>query len=141
MPKRRKKTISAEREVPIERYMPEGLDMEFSDSIVVQHSKNEFILSFLQTQHPLAVTRAELDAIKKVQSKVVARIVVTPKQMAANLAVLKKNLDKYIAKYGDIDTSELNITETDMSEDNIESEITHDSKTAGSDVTEGTEAE
>ncbi len=82
-----------------ENYLPDDLEAVYSDSMSVLHTENEFILSFMQTQFPLAGTKEELEAVQSVRRKCVARIIVSPKQMEAIINSMQDNIDKFTAVY------------------------------------------
>jgi hypothetical protein len=92
-----RKTVGADEgkiNVPIVRQLPPDLVMHFVDSTIVTHTENEFILSFLQTQHPLAASKEEVQKVTQVVSECVARIVVTPRHMEQIVSALQTNLEK-----------------------------------------------
>src|SRR5690349_20945775 len=101
-----KKRRGDTKEVPLERLIPDDLHLEFADSVIVQHSENEFYITFLQVEHPLAITNAEIASIKKVTNKAVARVVITPKHMALLIEALRRNFKKYSEKHGEIEVDE-----------------------------------
>ena len=83
----------------LENYLPDDLQTHYSDAMTVLHTENEFILSFMQTQFPLAGTKEELEAIPLVRRKCFARIIVSPKQMEAIINSMQDNMDKFRAAY------------------------------------------
>lgn len=86
------------KEVPIDYTIPADIKLLFADGLIVQHGENEFILSFFQTLRPIILTEDDRKGVEKVESRCVARIVVTPQQMAKNVEALKENFEKWLAK-------------------------------------------
>jgi hypothetical protein len=82
--------------VPVIRTVPEYIPLVFSDALMIQAKDGMFIMSFLQTQYPLAATVEELEHLNKVEQRCLAQIIVTPHQMAKNLAVLNKNFEDFL---------------------------------------------
>ena len=89
------KTTGEAHVVPVVPYIPDDLVLQFSDGVNVKHTGNEFIISFLQLEHPIASTEEEMGKIESVRNKCVARVVVTPKGMASLIDVLQRNFEKY----------------------------------------------
>ena len=81
----------------VENYIPEDVQAFYSDAMVALHTEHEFILSFLQTEFPVASNNEELKQVKTVRRRCVAQIIIHPKQAEAILKVLQDNLDKYAA--------------------------------------------
>jgi hypothetical protein len=65
----------------------------YSNLVVINHSENEFVVDFayLQPQNPHA--------------KVRARIISSPRHTKRMLLALQKNLERYEARYGNIELS------------------------------------
>lgn len=66
--------------------------IEYADSFVVAHSDQEFIISFLQFQHPIALTQEYYDQIPAIEALCLARIAVTPKRMRSLIETLQRTL-------------------------------------------------
>lgn len=86
--------------LPIEWCYPDDLITRYSNNIVVQHTKNEFILSFFEVRPPvifgeLEHVQQELDKMASIRAECIARIVVSPEQIANFIKALQDNFDKY----------------------------------------------
>jgi hypothetical protein len=81
--------------ISVENYLPENIPTFYSDGMVVLHTANEFILSFLLTDFPLAVGKEELEQVGLIRRKCVARIIMSPAQFEATSTALRENLKKY----------------------------------------------
>lgn len=94
-------------EVPIERHIPDGLPVLWSNHFVIQHTEQEFMLTFFQIAPPVLVepTDEEIEAIKSVRAIAVARIVVTPQEAHNVLEAMQKNVTKFEARRGEIDVA------------------------------------
>lgn len=90
--------VESKREVPIKRVLPPDLPMIYSDGMVIQHKDGMFILYFLQSRYPLAVTPNELESIEFIESHCVAQIVLTPQQMERNIRAMGMNFEKFLNK-------------------------------------------
>lgn len=85
--------------VKVENVLPENVPAYYSDAVTVLHSAHEFVISFLQTEFPLALSKEELQQIKVVKRKCIARVFMTPAQFEAFTKVCTDQVDKYIASY------------------------------------------
>jgi len=45
--------------IPVENYLPENIPTFYSDGMIVVHTANEFVLSFLLTDFPLAAGKED----------------------------------------------------------------------------------
>lgn len=90
---------SAEVTIPVENYLPDDTPTYYSDGMLVLHSANEFIISFLQTQYPLAGSKEDLQQVQSVKRKCVAQVIVSPTQFEAVTRALQENLKKYQDSY------------------------------------------
>ena len=64
----------------------------YSNNLVVGHTREEFILDFMMIAPPTGAINA--------------RVVVNPGHLKRIIAILKDNLQKYEAKYGEIKSAE-----------------------------------
>lgn len=92
-------TIDTPRAVDVEFIIPEDFELTFTDNAFVQHTKNEFVVSFFQSAFPFPRTEEEYMAIKSVPAYCVARMVMTPPQMQNLLNALNVNFKKFIAQF------------------------------------------
>jgi hypothetical protein len=93
--------------LPFDWTFPEGLVSRYANNIIVQHSQNEFIISFFEARPPLLI--GTLERIERVQretkslsAECVARIVVSPQKMRDFVKVMTRNMETYEAKFGSI---------------------------------------
>jgi hypothetical protein len=89
--------------LPIEWHVPKELISRYANNIVVQHTPQEFIVSFFETQPPLVVGNTEeqakqLKTIKSVQSLCVSRIIISPDRMGDFINALQTNYQNYLSK-------------------------------------------
>lgn len=94
-----------EKGVPIEWHVPEEIVSQYANNMVVQHTDNEFIVSFFETLPPLIIgspedTRAQFDEVKEVRAKCLARIIIPPNKMKDFIQALNGNLAKFLSKKG-----------------------------------------
>jgi hypothetical protein len=85
--------------VSVESYLPENVPVYYSDGLTVIHTANEFIISFLQTQFPLAGSKDALKQVKSVRRKCVTQIIVSPAQFEAIAKVFQDNLQNYLESF------------------------------------------
>ncbi len=81
------------------RFLPPDLTAHYADNMLVVHSENEFIISFLQTEYPLAGSREELNQVESLRTKCVARVIIHANRMADYIEALQANHTKYINTY------------------------------------------
>lgn len=86
----------------VRRVLPADLIGLFSDQFIVSGTAHEVILSFLQTQHPLAASPEEFERIEAIEARCVARIIVTPEQARLIELALRQNLARRAKAKGDI---------------------------------------
>lgn len=79
-------------------YVPDGMEILFSDGVYVTHSQGTFILSFVQTEHPLAATEDQRARIKEVRSRCIARVALAPHRIPAMIEVLQRTFNKVLAE-------------------------------------------
>lgn len=87
------------RQVPMQVYIPEDLIIQYADSVVIQLADEELVLSFLQFQHPIALTKQDLDNIEAVEILCLARIALSPARAKGLLDGLQYNLNEHKKKY------------------------------------------
>lgn len=83
-------------EVPIEYMMPEGMLGVYSDNLLVQHTENEFLLTFFQLNHVARLGPVEAPA--SIPAQCVARIIMHPKHFEAIVETLNRNLARFKAR-------------------------------------------
>jgi hypothetical protein len=88
----------------INRIIPEELPLNFVNDIIIQHEPDFFMLSFFQLLPPAIIGDTDEEklqiarSIKTIDSKCVARMVITPRKMRRFLEVISQNLQKYEEK-------------------------------------------
>lgn len=82
-------------ELPIEFFIDHEMRLTFADVAFVQHTDEEFVLSFFQTNAPFAISQEETKALTKVRANCVVRIVLTPQTMVRLYNALGGNLRKF----------------------------------------------
>ncbi len=97
--KYRSRETAQPRQVALEFVLPDDMVSQFADNLVIAHTGNEFILSFLQTQHPLITKPEEAAKLTSVEARCVARIVVTPAGMDQIVDAMQKNLERYQSSF------------------------------------------
>lgn len=96
--------------LPIEWHYPEGFESRYATNFIVQHTEQEFYLSFFDFPPPIFLGSeeeklAQLEQIDSVQASAVARIVISPGRMQEFIDILQDNLRKYQDKF-DVDEEE-----------------------------------
>jgi len=95
----------SEKKIPIEWHVPEDIASQYANNIVVQHTNNEFIVSFFETLPPLIIgssenIRSQIDEVKEVRAKCLARIIIAPNNMKNFIQVLNGSFAKFVSKNG-----------------------------------------
>lgn len=85
--------------IRVERVLSPNLTPHYVDNMLVLHSEHEFIISFLQSQYPLAGTKAELEEVESIPAVCVARVLVSPNRMGNFIETLQANYTKYINSF------------------------------------------
>lgn len=91
--------------IPIEWYVPEGLKSQYVTNMVIQHTDEEFIMSFFEMKTPIILGSPEkikstFEHMQTVRAECVSRIIVTPKRMVEFIKVMQKNLTEAGSKIG-----------------------------------------
>lgn len=100
MPEKAQETLETKR-VKLNMIYPENLESKFVNHMIVQNQKEYFTLSFFETISPpiLGETEEErrtfFETIKTVDSKCVARFIITPEKMSDLIEVLQTNFNKH----------------------------------------------
>jgi hypothetical protein len=120
MARRRRKLVDPGkvRQVPVEYYGIEDIDVKYSDGLLVQSDESGFIISFFQTQHPVTLTEEERIKVRKIRTKCVARVFVSPPIFEVTIEALARNLEKYNALFvegSDVDRTDAS-TEQEVGE-------------------------
>lgn len=94
--------------VPLEFCAPDELVSRYATNFVVQHTDNEFVLSFFEAEMPILLgtpeeNLARLESIGAVKARCVARIVVSPNRMAELLRIIGENYNRYQSRRGEGD--------------------------------------
>ena len=89
-------------EKPLRWEIPEDMVALWANNIVVQHTENEFILTFFQVAPPILIqpTQQDLESIESVPARAVARVVLTPEGMQQVLKVMEDNYGRFKEKKG-----------------------------------------
>ena len=96
------------RPLPVEWHSSENIVSRYATNMVVQHSDQEFIISFFEARPPLVLGKPEeiettLSQIKSVRADCVARIIVSAGRMPEFVKVLQDTLANYLAKVNDLE--------------------------------------
>lgn len=88
--------------VPIEWYDGGGIITRYVTNMVVQGSRDEFILGFYEIKRPIILGTPEeqleqLKTLSAVRANCVARIVVTPRKLKEFLELLNDNYQQYLS--------------------------------------------
>ena len=89
--------------VPIEWYVSEDIKSQFATNMIVQHTAEEFLISFFEMEQPLLLgnqdeIKSKLETIGTIRAKCIARIVVTPQRIKNLLKHMTKNFEAFIRK-------------------------------------------
>ena len=94
---------TAERRIPLRWVFPEDVKGRVATNIVVQHTKDSFIVSFFEEMGPVIVgtpeERAALSAkVETIEARCVARIRMTPEKARDFVRALSENLSIFDTK-------------------------------------------
>jgi len=84
--------------LPIEWKVPAGLPLRYASNIVVQHTQDEFVLSFFEVAPPLVLGPDDerLKQLRAISADCIARIVVSPRKYKEFLEAMRQNWDRYL---------------------------------------------
>jgi len=85
--------------IPVEFYLPENVPTYYSDSATIIHSAHEFVVSFLLTEFPLAISKEDLERVELIKRRCVVRVIQSPAQFQSLVTAMQNNLDKYLASH------------------------------------------
>ena len=77
----------------VEVFIPEDQYIDYADAWTVLRTDEEFVLSFLQLQYPVAINQKQMDKAKTAETICVARIALTPKRMRLFVETLQSQLN------------------------------------------------
>lgn len=101
--KKQKKTPTPKRRpgdnIKLDFIVPDDMVCEFADNLLVIHTQNEFVLSFMQTRFPTILKPEDVHKLTTVESVCISRIIVTPAMMEQMITALQTNFDKYKAAH------------------------------------------
>lgn len=86
--------------LPIEWYFPDDLISQYATNLLVQHSENDYYLSFFEMIPPVLLGTDEekdsqLKQIESVRAKCVARIIVSGKKLPGFVKAIQDNLERF----------------------------------------------
>jgi hypothetical protein len=90
-----------EKQVPLRWHYPEELRSLYASQFVVQHTDQEFYLSFFEAPPPIIIGSAEerqqmLDDLDEVVTTCVARLVIHPGRLPELIGLLQKNYESFL---------------------------------------------
>jgi len=100
MAKKKKIAVPEESRLPIEWTSMGDVDSRYSNNMIIQHTDNEFIISFFEVMPPLIVRDPDMKG-KKVDepshatASCVARIIVNPDKVKSLIDALQTNYETY----------------------------------------------
>jgi ethanolamine utilization protein EutA (predicted chaperonin) len=83
--------------VQIKYVVPLELQMQYADNLNVTHTETEFVISFIQMQHPLVVSNEDWGDVDTILGKCVARLIVHPSKMPLFIKALENNFNQFYA--------------------------------------------
>lgn len=86
------------KELSIEFYDPNNVNLTFVDNLAILYSEDRFILSFFQAEPPLVIEPGS-GTIEAVKSKCMVRMVVTPKSMTHMYKSIEQAFKTYQAQH------------------------------------------
>lgn len=91
--------------VPLDFRGHEDMPLAYATTVVVQHTQDEFVLSFFSVAPPILLgepehVRQKQDELNAIPARCVARIVMSPSRMAQLVEVVKGNLAMYEERFG-----------------------------------------
>ncbi len=95
-----KENLEEGRDLPLEFHTAPELMSRYATNFVIQHTDQEFILSFFEAKPPLLLGTPEeratqLRSIDSVRADCVARLIISPRRMADLIKVLQQNYSTY----------------------------------------------
>ncbi len=89
-----------ETKLPIEWYIAEDLKSQYATNIVIQHTDQEFLISFFEIKHPIILgadeeVKSTYEKIGKLKADCIARIIVTPDRMKNFINAMRENYDRF----------------------------------------------
>lgn len=89
--------------VPINYEVPDSVQTRYATHFVVQHSENEFLISFFEIWPPILLgtpneIEAQVDEIESIPAKCVGRVVVAADKFPEFIRILQENLQSYLRK-------------------------------------------
>jgi hypothetical protein len=89
--------------IPIEWHIPEDLKRQYATNMVVQHTDEEFIISFFEVKQPIILglpdeIKSTLEKFDSIRAECFSQIIVTPNRMKVFINTMQKNLEKFLSK-------------------------------------------
>lgn len=94
--------------IPIDWHFPEGLITRYANNVIVQHTDEEFIISFFEILPPVLLgsreeVKEKFEEIKKIPANCVARIIVPANAMSVFVSAITDNWGNYLDKQSEGD--------------------------------------
>lgn len=81
--------------VELDYRIPDGMLAVYADTTVIQHTPNEFTISFFQVERPIRLKPENPKKLIPIKAQCVSRIVFSPEQMAKFIQALQTNMNRY----------------------------------------------
>ncbi|MFQ5879008.1 MAG: DUF3467 domain-containing protein [Dehalococcoidia bacterium] len=85
----------------------------FANSLVVQHTEHEFIITFAQMQPPVALQPGDLERVEYIPARVTVRIALPPTRLKDLMDMLLRNYQKYTERMESLLGEQLEVGEND----------------------------
>jgi hypothetical protein len=90
-------------QLPIHWLIPENISSRYANNIVIQHTEDEFVLSFFEIHPPLMLGLSEEVSEEQlpdaVEAECVARIIVSRNKIESFIEALETNFARYKDKF------------------------------------------
>jgi hypothetical protein len=83
------------KEVPVEYYGMEDLPLLYSDGVTVQSNEHGFIITYFQSEQPIALTEEDQAKIKKLPMRCIGRLFIPPALFESTIEAFQGNLIKH----------------------------------------------
>jgi hypothetical protein len=88
------------KQIPIKWYFPEHVETKYATNLIIQHTEEEFIISFFEIFRPPILgddteRKKAIEQIKFAEAKCVSRVAITPDKVPNIIKALQENLKRY----------------------------------------------
>jgi len=89
--------------IPLEWYVPEELPTHYATNLVIQHTEQEFFITFFELVPPITLgkTPEEIEQVESIRARALTRVAISSGRLESFIRAMQDNLVKYHSSIGE----------------------------------------